>query len=219
MKDLTKDIQAQNKKAEEILGKYKANFNDVEDIERGLAKIKTDLEKVQNQATDKLVIEFVGAVDSGKSSLINALLREDRLPTAVGESTVCSFKIVITEDERWSLQLDGKDEKKYGEDFEEIKQLCSKMCHSKNRTKREDLEITAKSVLQVNWPQKLCKTLPQNVVLYDTPGFGEDAEVFEVLKESCKTADIIVAVMETKTPSLEKVSKGKPALRTKCKPY
>jgi len=45
--------------------------------------------------------------------------------------------------------------------------------------------------------------------LYDTPGFGEDSEVDEVLKESCKKADIIVAVMETKGPSLKNVSKGK----------
>ena len=100
VKDLTKDLLAQNAIAEEILGKYKEKFNDVEDIEKGLAKIKKDLQKVQEQATDKLVIEFVGAVDSGKSSLINALLRDDRIPTSCSESTVCSFKIVITEEER-----------------------------------------------------------------------------------------------------------------------
>ena len=76
------------------------------------------------------------------------------------------------------------------------------------RAKREELKITAKSVIQLNWPKMLCKTLPENVVLYDTPGFGEDSEVFEVLKKSCKKADILVAVMETKTPSLQRVSKG-----------
>lgn len=206
VKDLTKDLLAQNAIAEEILGKYKEKFNDVEDIEKGLAKIKEDLQKVQEQATDKLVIQFVGAVDSGKSSLINALLREDRLPTSAGESTVCSFKIVTTEEEKWSIQLGEESEKKYGNDFEEIKQLCSQMCNSENRARREELRITAESVLQVNWPEKLCKTLPVNVVLYDTPGFGETKGVFEIVKESCKTANILVAVMETKTPSLVRIS-------------
>ena len=211
MKDFTQDLLEQNEKAEKILDKYRKKFNDVAEIEEDLAKIKKVLQKVQEEATEKLVIEFVGAVDSGKSSLINALLREDRLPTACGESTVCSFKIVTTEEEEWSLQLDEKTKKKSEKDLEEIKQLCSKMCNSENRARREELKITAESVLQLNWPEKLCKKLPENVVLYDTPGFGEDSEVFDILKKSCETADILVAVMETKTPSLEKVSKGKPS--------
>lgn len=213
VKDLTKHLLAQNEKAEKILGEYKKKCNDVEDIEKGLAKIKKDLQEVQEQATDNLVIEFVGAVDSGKSSLINALLRDDRLPTSCGESTVCSFKIVITEEERWSLQLDGETEKKYGEEFKEIIKACTKMSSFECRAKRKKMKITAKSVIQLHWPKMLCKTLPENVVLYDTPGLGEDSEVFEVLKKSCKTADILVAVMETKTPSLQRVSKGKPSYR------
>ena len=212
VKGLAKHLLDQHEKAEEILGEYKEKVNDVAEIEKGLAKMKTDLQNVQKQATEKLVIEFVGAVNSGKSSLINALLREDRLPTACGESTVCSFKIVTTEEERWSIQLEGKKEKKYGEDFEEIKQLCSKMCNSNHRARRRELKITAKSVLQLNWPVKFCYTLPENVVLCDTPGFGEDTKVFDIVKESCKTANIIVAVMAlTGSPLLEKVSKGKPS--------
>lgn len=210
VKGLAKHLLDQHEKAEEILGEYKEKFNDVAEIEKGLAKMKTDLQNVQKQATEKLVIKFVGAVNSGKSSLINALLREDRLPTAYGESTVCSFKIVTTEEERWSIQLEGEQDKKYGEDFEEIKQLCSKMCNSNNRAKQKQLKITAKSVLQLNWPVKFCYTLPENVVLYDTPGFGEDKKVFRILKESCKTANILVTVMATSNPSLVKVSKVKP---------
>ena len=210
---LTKKIQVQTDEAEEILGKYKKKFSDVEDIENGLAKIKEDLQNIQKRATDKIVIEFIGAVNSGKSSLINALLRDDRLPTSWGESTVCSFKIIATEEERWSLQLDGETEKKYGDDFNEIKQLCSKMCDRDSRAKREELKITAKSELQMNWPITLCKLLPPNVVLHDTPGFGENSGVLDVLKESCKKADILVAVMDTQRPSLVTVSKlkGKPS--------
>ena len=85
------------------------------------------------------------------------------------------------------------------------------MSSPKCRDLREKLNITAKSAIQLNWPKRECKTLPENIVLYDTPGFGEDSEVLEVLKKSCKTADILVAVMETKTPSLQRVSKGKPS--------
>lgn len=209
LRDLTKDLLAQSETAEKILNEYKDKFTDVADIKNGLAEIKDELQKLQNQATDKQVIVFVGAVDSGKSSLINALLRDDRLPTSTGESTVCSFKIATTVEDEWSLQLDGDKDKQYGDDFKKIMEACSKSAFPDSRAIREKLNITAKSVLQVNWPEKLCTSLPPNVVLYDTPGLGEDSEVLETLKEPCKTADIIVTVMETKTPSLQNVSKGK----------
>ena len=211
VKKLTEVLLTQNGKAEELLGEYKKKFNDAGDVEKRLAELKNDLQKVQERATDKLVIQFVGAVDSGKSSLINALLQDDRLPTSCGESTVCSFKIVTTEEEEWSLQLDGETEKKYGEEFQKIIEACAKMSSAESRARREELEITERSVIQLNWPKTLCRTLPENVVLYDTPGFGEDSEVLDVLKELCKTANILVAVMETKTPQLQQVSKGKPS--------
>ncbi|KAL9989161.1 hypothetical protein ACROYT_G003678 [Oculina patagonica] len=181
VRDLTGKLRAENDEVRMILDEYTErvlkstkSFNIVGDIRHGLAEIKADLEILQEQATDQLVIKFVGSVNSGKSSLINALLREDCLPTTCGESTMCLFKICTTEEERWSVQRDGG-KKRYGD--------------------------------HVNWPQKLCKTLPENVVLYDTPGFGEEIKVEQVVKNTCQTADIIVAVMDIMSPQLVAVSK------------
>lgn len=213
--DLTGGLRTENVKVEKILDEFTQrllaptkSLNTVANIKTDLVDIKTDLEIVQKQATDKLVIKFVGAVNSGKSSLINALLREDRLPTTCGESTMCLFKICTTEEGSWSVQIDGG-EKRYGDHVEDIRQLYCKMADSKTRAKREKnkKKIKIDSVVQVNWPQKLCKTLPENIVLYDTPGVGENKEVAEVVEGSCKTADIIVAVMDTMSPQLVAVSK------------
>lgn len=215
VEDLTGELCTENVKVENILDEFTQRLlaptessNTVGNIKKGFDEIKTDLEIVQKQATDKLVVTFVGTVNSGKSSLINALLREDRLPTTCGESTMCLFKISTTEEESWSVQLGGG-EKLYGDHVEDIRQLYCKMADSKTRAKREKnkKKIKIDSVVQVNWPQKLCKTLPENVVLYDTPGFGENKEVTKVVEGSCQTADIIVAVMDTMSPQLVAVSK------------
>ncbi len=211
-KDLTGKLRAENDKVVTILDEYTErilnptkNSNTVGHIRNGLTGIKNDLDNVEKQATDELVIEFVGAENSGKSSLINAVLREDILPTSCGESTMCSFKICTTDEERWSVQKDGG-EKSYGRDVEEVKKLYCKMSGSTIRERQREMAIKTESVVQVNWPQNLCATLPKRVVMYDTPGCSEDEKVANVVKESCKTADIIVAVMDTMSTSFREVS-------------
>ena len=201
VKELTGKLRAENDDVNKTLSEYASQIKDcgtstVKDMKKELAEIEKDLLNLQKQATDKMVIEFVGAVNSGKSSVINALLREDILPTASGDATKCSFKICTTNEESWSAQL-NEGEKRYGKDVEEIKQLYCQMSDSTIREKQRALGIKRESVVQLNWPQTLCEKLPENVVLYDTPGIGVDKEVDKLVKNSCETADIIVPVMDT----------------------
>ena len=212
VKELTGKLRAEKDDVNKTLSEY---TNQIEDcgtstVADELEAIEEDLSNLQKQATNKMVVEFVGAINSGKSSLINALLREDILPTSCGESSVCSVKICTTNEERWSVQL-NKEEKRYGEDVEEIKQLYCQMSDSTNREKQKARGIKTESVVQVNWPQTLCEKLPENVVLYDTPGIGNDEEVTKLVKSSCKTADIIVAVMDSMYPSFLEVSELTPS--------
>ena len=64
-----------------------------------------------------------------------------------------------------------------------------------------------KGIGQINWPASKCKKLPRNVILCDTPGFGENDEDMELVTQTCKKADIIVAVMDSMSPSRGRVSK------------
>ena len=214
VKVLTEKLFVENDKVTKILDEYPKRIKNcvtVADIKKDVEGIKRDLETVEKHATEKLVITFVGAINSGKSSLINALLREDRLPTACGESTVCSFKICTTEEKSWSVHLDEKNKTWNEDEVEEIKQLFCKIADPESRAKRRELSINTKSVVQVNWPQTLCRTLPENVVLHDTPGFGKDPKVFKVVKKSCEETDVIVAVVDTMSPMLERVSMRTPS--------
>ena len=178
----------------------------VEYIEGQLQEIQGDLERIQKKAYSKVVIEFVGATSSGKSTLINAFTREERLPTGFAETTMCLIEIYTTDDEEWSVKVNDKmlsDVK----DMEGIRDLLTSISQEDVRNERSDLNINEGSVVRVGWPKKRSKKLPENVVLVDSPGYGETKNCDRIVKESCQKADIIVAVMDSMSPSIKHVSK------------
>ena len=178
----------------------------VRDIEEQLQQIQEDLERIQKKTSDEVVIEFVGATSSGKSTLINALTREERLPAGFAETTMCLIEVYTTDDEEWSVKVNGEtlsDRK----DKEGIRDLLTAMSKEDVRKERSDLNINEGSVVRVGWPKKFSRHLPENVVLVDSPGYGEDEKCDQIVKNSCQKADIIVAVMDSMSPSKAHVSK------------
>ena len=181
-------------------------YKSVEYIEGQLQEIQGDLERIQKKAYSKVVIEFVGATSSGKSTLINALTGEERLPTGFAETTMCLIEIYTTDDEEWSVKVNDKmlsDVK----DMEGIRDLLTAISKEDVRNERRDLNINEGSVVRVGWPKKRSKKLPENVVLVDSPGYGETKNCDQIVKDSCQKADIIVAVMDSMSPSIKHVSK------------
>ena len=175
----------------------------VTDIEKQLPEIQGDLDRIQKKASDKVVIEFVGPTNSGKSTLINALTREECLPTDFVETTMCLIEIHITDDEEWSVEVNGE-ALSDTMNMKDIKDLLSAM---KGEDFRNELNINEESVVRVGWPKKFSRQLPENVVLVDSPGCGENKNCSQIVKNSCQQADIIVAVMDSMSPSKENVSK------------
>lgn len=176
-----------------------------------LAEVQSELANVQEkQDTDKILIAFVGATSSGKSSLINALLQERRLPVGFLQTTMCSIKVCTTEQKEWSVSVTTKDGEKQllsqTTNEKAIKDLLSEMSGEEYSGERKKLGINTCSIVQVNWPRHLCEELPLNVVLLNTPGFEEDEESIEVVTKSCREADIIVDVMDAMSPSQAAVS-------------
>ena len=175
-------------------------------IEEQLQKIQEDLKRIQKKASDKLVIEFVGATSSGKSTLLNALTREERLPAGFAETTMCLIEVYVTDDAKWSVKVNDKTLSGI-KDEEGIRDLLTAMSQEDVRKERSDLNINEGSVVRVGWPKKLSRQLPENVVLVDSPGYGEDENCDKIVKDSCQKADIIVAVMDSMSPSKSHVSK------------
>lgn len=222
LKNLTKKLEEETKKIEptyesylkqlqEELGTFE-EWKDLHELNESLEEIQAELRKVQQKAdSEKILIKFAGTTSSGKSSLINALLRSRRLPVGFMQTTMCSFKVCTTSKKEWSATVNkgnGKTEPlASSENEEDLKNLLSNMSGEEHAKKRKEMGIDTCTVVQVNWPEEQCKFLPLDVVLFDTPGYGEDEESDEVITESCREADIIVAVMDAMTPSKAIVSK------------
>ncbi len=215
--DLVEDLEDANEACGQLLEKYSnilevelgtsEEWKDVNIQQKHFVDLKDELSSLQKKASGELFIVFVGSTSGGKSSLINCLLREDRLPVDIIQSTMCSIHVRTTPSSQWKVLVDGKPLEKE-EDKEAVRRLLNKMNDLENWKKRKDLKITKRSVVEVFWPKDLCTRLPENVVLVDTPGYGESPKSTEVVTDSCKNADIIVAVTSIKSPNLDTVSTG-----------
>lgn len=215
VKRRVEDLTKENEKFGQILDKYRKNLSDelgtseewedVKTTEKQFNKIKEELDSLRKKASEDIVIEFVGGTSSGKSSLINCLLREDRLPVDQLQSTMCSIHVCTTPSNQWKVEVDGKQLEK-GDDKEGVTKLLNTMSDAQSKQERKNRGITKKSVVKVYWPEYLCTRLPVNIVLVDTPGYGEDPKSTKIVTDSCKTADIIVAVTNIMSPNLDTVS-------------
>ena len=131
----TKEVEDISKQFEETLSEEEKTFKECADLGilcQSLTKAMTELSNVREKLTSKdIVIEFVGTTNSGKSSVINALLRERRVPVGFMQTTMCSIRVRVTENREWSVEKIGKDgEKKLlSEATEEkaLENLLSKM--------------------------------------------------------------------------------------------
>lgn len=219
---LTKSLEGETAKVKQLCESYRKlvheelatpeESRDFDKVTEGLGEIQDELKIVQEKgASENIIIKFAGPTSSGKSSLINALLRSRRLPVGFMQTTMCSIKVCTTEGEEWSVTVtDKKGQTKClseTKDEKAIKDLLSQMSGKQNSQDRKKLGIGPHSVVQLNWPRHLCQVLPKNVVLTDTPGLGEDVESDEVVTKSCREADIVVAVMDAMSPSKATVSK------------
>ena len=160
-------------------------------------------EELKKAVSENVAIVFVGCTSSGKSSVINALLQDSRLPVDKIQTTMCRIQVRPTADEEWSVVRIGCEEPLPDMNQEDLKALLSKMS---GESEREKLGIDSRSVIQVNWPRRLCSPL-ENIILIDTPGFKEDDDGDKVVFDSCKEAEILVAVMDCKSPSINNVRK------------
>ena len=193
---------------EEYCGKIPSKSKEMMQLQSDLKQMVIKLEKeLKKVLSEDVAILFVGRTSSGKSSLINALLQDRRLPVSKVQTTMCKIQVRPTTDKEWSVVKIGcekplSDQKSK----EDVKALLSKMSGKSKTEERKKLTINSQSVIQVNWPRHLC-TLPENIVLIDTAGFKEDHDGDKVILESCEKADILVAVMDCMSPSIKDVRK------------
>ena len=167
-----------------------------DNLNETVVKLGEELKKAKSK---DVATVFVGLTSSGKSSLINALFRDHFLPVTTVQTTMCKIQVRPTADE-WSVDLVGCEKPLLNQPRgrEDVLAFLDKISDMSNSAEREELNIDSHSVIQVKRPYPLC-ILPKNIVLIDTPG-GD-----VVIPDSCKEADILVAVMDVSSPSIHDV--------------
>ncbi|KRG00007.1 uncharacterized protein Dwil_GK28344 [Drosophila willistoni] len=136
-----------------------------------------------------LKVVFFGRTSNGKSAVINAMLQQRILPSAMGHTTSCFCRVAATEESMSYVCLDGNSERWEIQCLNQFANAHSKQC------------LDARALLHVNLPKTgNCGYLLQNdVVLIDTPGVDVTAQLDDCIDRYCLDADVFVLVLNAES--------------------
>lgn len=144
-------------------------------------------------ACDTYQILVVGEVKRGKSSLLNALLGRDLLPTDVGVATSQVFRISHADREAYRVRFEDNSE--LAITAAELPKYGSQVVADANGTPRLDQII---KWIEVETPFSV---LPKGVSVMDTPGVGGlNVAHAEITNRFIRHADAVVFVLDSERP-------------------
>ena len=165
------------------------NYSESLELEQNAASIDEVLEKSANDACSVAVI---GEFKRGKSTLINALLEQDVLPTDAMPATATLNRVT------YSLQPFARIEYRDGstEDVE-ISQLAE---YVTKLTEESEQRAATVKMATVYYPTNYCKN---NVDIIDTPGLNDDSTMAEVTLSVLPQIDAALFVIMAQSPFSE----------------
>ncbi|XP_029004660.1 mitofusin-1b [Betta splendens] len=188
---------------EQILDYVKETSAFVEDTcgSKALENIATEDQKLEIQAyADKLAIirdvlarrhmkvAFFGRTSNGKSTVINAMLRDRVLPSGIGHTTNCFLSVEGTDDDRAYLKTEGSEDEK---SIKTVNQLAHAL--------HMDESLDAGCLVRVFWPKTKCALLRDDLVLVDSPGTDVTSELDSWIDKFCLDADVFVLVANSES--------------------
>uniref|UniRef100_A0A1B0FKM6 Dynamin-type G domain-containing protein n=1 Tax=Glossina morsitans morsitans TaxID=37546 RepID=A0A1B0FKM6_GLOMM len=138
-------------------------------------------------ARDHMKVAFFGRTSNGKSSVINAMLREKILPTGIGHTTNCFCQVEGSDGPEAYLIKDGSNEKL---NVTSIKHLANALCQEK---------LSENSLVRIFWPREHCSLLRDDVVFVDSPGVDVSANLDDWIDNHCLNADVFVLVLNAES--------------------
>ncbi|XP_017064134.1 transmembrane GTPase Marf isoform X2 [Drosophila eugracilis] len=136
---------------------------------------------------DHMKVAFFGRTSNGKSSVINAMLREKILPSGIGHTTNCFCQVEGSNGGEAYLMKEGSDEKL---NVVNIKQLANALCQEK---------LSESSLVRIFWPRERCSLLRDDVVFVDSPGVDVSANLDDWIDNHCLNADVFVLVLNAES--------------------
>ncbi|XP_014239321.1 transmembrane GTPase Marf isoform X2 [Cimex lectularius] len=131
---------------------------------------------------DHMKVAFFGRTSNGKSSVINAMLRDKILPSGIGHTTNCFLQVEGSENGESYLMTEDSQEK---QNVKSVGQLAHALCEEK---------LSESKLVRIFWPRDKCFLLRDDVVFVDSPGIDVSPNLDEWIDKHCLDADVFVLV-------------------------
>ncbi|XP_041658974.1 mitofusin-1-like [Cheilinus undulatus] len=128
-------------------------------------------------------VAFFGRTSNGKSTVINAMLRDRVLPSGIGHTTNCFLRVEGTDGDEAYLTTESSNERK---SVKTVNQLAHAL--------HMDPTLDSGSLVKVFWPKSRCALLRDDLVLMDSPGTDVTLELDSWIDKFCLDADVFVLV-------------------------
>ncbi|KAM4551621.1 mitofusin-1 [Odontesthes bonariensis] len=128
-------------------------------------------------------VAFFGRTSNGKSTVINAMLRDRVLPSGIGHTTNCFLSVEGTDRDEAYLTTEASNERR---SVSTVNQLAHAL--------HMDPTLDSGSLVQVFWPKSRCALLRDDLVLMDSPGTDVTLELDSWIDKFCLDADVFVLV-------------------------
>ncbi|KAM6918488.1 LOW QUALITY PROTEIN: mitofusin-1 [Xenentodon cancila] len=156
----------------------------VEDQNLELQSCATKLTTIRDVLLRRhMKVAFFGRTSNGKSTVINAMLREHVLPSGIGHTTNCFLSVEGTDRDEAFLTTEVSDETR---SISTVNQLAHAL--------HMDPALDSGSLVKVFWPKSCCALLRNDLVLMDSPGTDVTLELDSWIDKFCLDADVFVLV-------------------------
>ncbi|XP_053490021.1 mitofusin-1b isoform X1 [Ictalurus furcatus] len=162
-----------------------ANRDQLDEIEAYTSRLAVIKEVL---ARRHMKVAFFGRTSNGKSTVINAMLRDRVMPSGIGHTTNCFLSVEGTDEDRAYLKTEGSEEEK---SIKTVNQLAHAL--------HMDESLDAGCLVKVFWPKTKCILLRDDLVLMDSPGTDVTTELDSWIDKFCLDADVFVLVANSES--------------------
>ncbi|KAM6954055.1 mitofusin-1 [Aplochiton taeniatus] len=128
-------------------------------------------------------VAFFGRTSNGKSTVINAMLKDRVLPSGIGHTTNCFLRIEGTDGDEAYLTTEDSGHRR---NVKTVNQLAHALYMEPT--------LDSGSLVKVFWPKSRCALLRDDLVLMDSPGTDVTLELDSWIDQFCLDADVFVLV-------------------------
>ncbi|UJR20811.1 hypothetical protein I4U23_023923 [Adineta vaga] len=136
---------------------------------------------------DHMKVVFFGRTSNGKSTVMNAMLRERILPVGMGHTTNCFLQIEGTDKMEAAVLIPGSDEPRSVHNLSSISNALSSE------------KLDSDSLVTILWPKEKCRLIRDDVILVDSPGIDVSTNLDQWIEKYCLDADVFILVVSAES--------------------